>query len=126
MSNNNTSGSSSTDDGIVRIPAQADSQVKSFRPANSARQVRSLALAHGATLSDAANTDWYLIDLNGLNLPDGVYEYEFVLDGRETNPSPTRSPMRLRVSAATVAFSELLADSAGAMRFPGTASSPMA
>ncbi len=28
MSNNNTSGSSLPDDGIVRIPAQADSQVK--------------------------------------------------------------------------------------------------
>ena len=37
-------------------------------------------------MPDAANTDWYLIDLNGLNLPDGVYEYEFVLDGRDNEP----------------------------------------
>ncbi len=43
-------------------------------------------------MPDVANTDWYLIDLNGLNLPDGVYEYEFVLDGagERTRRRPVR------------------------------------
>src|SRR5690242_2836641 len=39
-----------------------------------------------ATLQPASQTGWWEIDLAGLGLPDGDYEYEFVVDGRTDTP----------------------------------------
>jgi 1,4-alpha-glucan branching enzyme len=87
MSNNNTSGLNSPDYGIVRLPAKANSDVKVRFAPLTARDNFDPSLWHTEQLApDQANTDWYSIDLNGLQLPDGTYEYEFVLDGRDSEP----------------------------------------
>jgi 1,4-alpha-glucan branching enzyme len=39
-------------------------------------------------LKPAGEENWYQMDVNGLGLQDGIYEYEFVINGDENNPVP--------------------------------------
>lgn len=86
MANHNTAAASSADYGIVRLPAKASHVTVRFAPLTARDTFDPLRWRTEPLGPDAANTGWYLIDLNGLNLADGVYEYEFVLDGRDNEP----------------------------------------
>jgi 1,4-alpha-glucan branching enzyme len=77
------SASNARDNAVLRIPAKINSHVD-MRFASV--EARDKFAPHHWRLerlgSDTVKPGWYSIDLNALGLPDGVYEYEFVLDDR--------------------------------------------
>ena len=87
MSVINTSGTSSAEYGVIYLPAQAGSHVEiRFAPV-AARDNFNPENWHSVQLSPNPDKQgWYQIDLNGLDIADGIYEYEFILDNQTSQP----------------------------------------
>ena len=75
-------GLHASEDGMLYLPAKPNSQID-LRFANIEARDR-FNPAGWRTQSLAADPDrpgWYRVDLDALALPDGIYEYEFILNG---------------------------------------------
>jgi 1,4-alpha-glucan branching enzyme len=87
MSNNTPSGLSARNNGLLRLPAKANSQVDMrFAPVTARDTFDPLQWRSERLAPDPQNTGWYSLNLNDLHLPDALYEYEFVLDGCSNEP----------------------------------------
>lgn len=87
MTCSNANGTTSGDYGVLNIPVRAGSQVEiRFAHMNVRDRFDPLGWRSEHLLPNPAEQDWYQIDLDALNLADGTYEYEFILDGRTDEP----------------------------------------
>jgi 1,4-alpha-glucan branching enzyme len=80
-------GTGSHDDAVLQIPAEPGREVRMrFANIESRDSFDPAAWRAEALQPIPGHPGWLRINLNGLGLPDGVYEYEFVVDGRVDQP----------------------------------------
>ncbi|MFW6317346.1 MAG: alpha-amylase family glycosyl hydrolase [Halorubrum sp.] len=81
-----------TDSSVVRVPAMdAETVAMRYSPLQSRSEFEPGGWDR-AELSSADDEGWYELDLTGLDLADGRYEYEFVVERGEGEPIVTSDP----------------------------------
>ena len=83
----NTDGTCSAEYGVLHLPVKDGSQVAiRYAPVNTRDNFNPENWHSEPLVPHPDQPGWYQIDINDLALPDGVYEYEFILDNQTGHP----------------------------------------